>query len=444
MAAPQQKSITELATLIAEKTKQIEDGMKGQPGGDFTLTHGKAPLGMKMDASLEAVRDEMVEMMDELKARVLQPFGYMATLLLPNAALTVVFHCIYAFDIASHVPLTPGESITYEALASKCGMPLDDCRRVLQTAIAFRVFEEVDPSVSLRHNAVSAFFGVAPGARDICGLLTEEQVGPATKYVESIRRFPGSGEPGHSAAMILERFQRGLSNEAEKIKDPSKGLFDLVADDEKRVTRYRNAMGMSTRAPGYGYHFFLDTVPWSDAAQCPKTVVDIGGAGGDVCKQILTRHPNIDSATVLDLPEVVATAETPSELEGRLKFEPYNFLTQTVPKKGADAYIFRHIFHDWSDQYAVKIVKNLVPALKKGSKIWISEVVMPELSESTHIADQRRRGADLLMKVAYNGKERSKKGWEAVFAEADSRLRLVSVVQPKGAQDAVIEVVFDD
>lgn len=53
--------------------------------------------------------------------------------------------------------------------------------------------------------------------------------------------------------------------------------------------------------------------------------------------------------------------------------------------------MFRHIFHDWSDQYAAKILKNLVPALKKGSKIWISELVLSDLSDRNHTKDQMQR-----------------------------------------------------
>jgi len=46
------------------------------------------------------------------------------------------------------------------------------------------------------------------------------------------------------------------------------------------------------------------------------------------------------------------------------------------------------------------------------------------------------------MKVGFNGKERSRRGWENVFAEADKRFKIQSIVQPEGASDAVIEVLF--
>ncbi|KAI0431613.1 S-adenosyl-L-methionine-dependent methyltransferase [Xylaria sp. FL1042] len=319
-------------------------------------------------------------------------------------------------------------------------MPLDDIKRVVQTAIAFRIFEEAEPDVSVRHNSISGLFALAPGMKDVLGLLAEDNPNGARRFVESVRRFPGSGEPGHSALMMAERAERGLSND--QIADPSKGFFDLIADDEVRLTRFRNSMGMSTRAPGYAASYFLDNVPWGDAARCPRSIVDIAGAGGDLSKQILQRYPGVERATSVDLPEVVETAEIPEELEGRLNFAAYNFLTETMSLE-ADAYLFRHIFHDWSDQYAVKILKNLAPALKAGTRVWISEVVLPELNPANHLGDQRQRGADLMMKIGFNGKERSRHGWESILAEADQRFRIESIVQPEGAVDAVIEVVFD-
>lgn len=46
------------------------------------------------------------------------------------------------------------------------------------------------------------------------------------------------------------------------------------------------------------------------------------------------------------------------------------------------------------------------------------------------------------MKVGFNGKERSRRGWESVLVEADARFRIASIVQPEGATDSIIEIVF--
>ena len=48
------------------------------------------------------------------------------------------------------------------------------------------------------------------------------------------------------------------------------------------------------------------------------------------------------------------------------------------PVKDADVYLFRWIFHNWSDGYCIKILRNLVPALKNGAMIVINDNVLPE------------------------------------------------------------------
>ncbi|KAK5624951.1 hypothetical protein RRF57_000667 [Xylaria bambusicola] len=436
-----ERSISELAELIQKNAKILEDGTKGQRGINFSLTFTLSPAAPKLDASLEVAKAEAIEAADELKARLLGPFLYLGSLVLPVPPTIVICSCLYHFNIGSHIPLQPGSSITYEDLAARCGMPLDDLRRVVQAAVAYRIFEEDTPDISVKHNNISALFGLAPGMADVLNQLAEDNPAGAMKFVESLRRYPGSGEPGHSARMVAERAERGLSND--EVADPTKGFFDMIAEDTARVTQFRNMMDMTTKQPGYAASYLLDSVPWDDATRCPKAIVDIAGAGGDVSKQILRRYAGVEKATSVDLPEVVEIAEVPEDLQGRLNFAPYNFLTETMSHE-ADAYVFRHIFHDWSDQYAVKILKNLAPALRAGTRIWINEVVLPELSATDHINDQRQRSADIMMKIAFNGKERSRRGWENVFAEADKRFRIQSIVQPKGAIDSVIEVVFDD
>jgi len=44
----------------------------------------------------------------------------------------------------------------------------------------------------------------------------------------------------------------------------------------------------------------------------------------------------------------------------------------------AEVYYFRWIFHNWSDVYAIKILQNLVPALKPGAIILLNDGVLPE------------------------------------------------------------------
>lgn len=53
----------------------------------------------------------------------------------------------------------------------------------------------------------------------------------------------------------------------------------------------------------------------------------------------------------------------------------HDFLTPQ-PKE-ADVFLFRWIFHDWPDKYVIKILRNLVPVLKPGTRIVVNDGVMP-------------------------------------------------------------------
>ncbi|KAK7755829.1 hypothetical protein SLS62_002114 [Diatrype stigma] len=437
------RSISELASAIERSSQAIENGLKGTPGADFSLALGAPPV-LKLDPALEATRSELLETIDELRSRVLGPLGYFMATAWPTPSLLAVLHAIYTFDIASQIPLSPDAEVTYKDLGERCGLPEEDIRRVLQTAIAFRIFEEVSPDISVRHNAVSSVLAFS-GTKDIMGLLLEDNWPPAIRFSDSLKRFPGSGEPGHTAQMIAIRAKEaeaaGSNTIAGKFDDPSKGFFDYISTDEKRVTRFRGAMAFSHSSPAFFASHFVNSLPWAAEEQCPQAVVDIGGAGGELCQLILRTYPGVKKAVSLDLPEVVANVETPEDIKDRLEFGIYNFINEEVTRQ-ADAYVFRHIFHDWSDQYAAKILRNLLPALRPGNKIWLSEVVLPELSDKNHTRDQFQRCADLTMKIGFNGKERSKRDWTNLFASVDTRFRIANITRPDGAHDSVIEVTF--
>jgi hypothetical protein len=61
----------------------------------------------------------------------------------------------------------------------------------------------------------------------------------------------------------------------------------------------------------------------------------------------------------------------------QIKFMQHDFFTPQ-PIKGADVYLLRWILHNWTDDKSVEILKNLIPALKKGSKVLINDGCLPE------------------------------------------------------------------
>lgn len=105
--------------------------------------------------------------------------------------------------------------------------------------------------------------------------------------------------------------------------------------------------------------------------------VDVGGSTGHVSIQIARSNPEW-KFIVQDLPETVTLAKTqvPEDVRDRISFEVHDFWTEQ-PVRGADVYFFKTIFHDWSDTYSAKILRELIPALRAGARIIIADVCIP-------------------------------------------------------------------
>jgi len=132
-------------------------------------------------------------------------------------------------------------------------------------------------------------------------------------------------------------------------------------------------------------------------------------------------------------------AQLPKELSGRVSFMPHNFFDPQPVQ--ADVYIMRHICHNWSTENCAKIIKNLVPLMKPGSKILLVEVVvMPSNKEGSSIAERYMRNVDVTMLQMLNTQERSEEEWRRVVRAADVRLELLRIFKPKGSWDSIIEL----
>ena len=105
--------------------------------------------------------------------------------------------------------------------------------------------------------------------------------------------------------------------------------------------------------------------------------VDVGGSHGEVSIAIARRYPQL-SCIVQDMPATaeLGRAQLDEDLKDRVSFMAHDFWKEQ-PVRDADIYYFRWIFHDWSDKYSVKILRALIPALKKGAKIIINDVAIP-------------------------------------------------------------------
>ena len=93
------------------------------------------------------------------------------------------------------------------------------------------------------------------------------------------------------------------------------------------------------------------------------SIVDVGGGHGLLLATILAKNPHLKGA-LYDMPHVVAGAKNgPLEPVMERCTLASGDMFSSVPA-GADAYIMKHIIHDWPDEECIKILK----ACRKGGE----------------------------------------------------------------------------
>jgi hypothetical protein len=132
--------------------------------------------------------------------------------------------------------------------------------------------------------------------------------------------------------------------------------------------------------PGLEAEHLLESFDFSSLGQ-DALFVDVGGSHGAISISVARSCTNV-RCIVQDLPPTIAKVapNLPPDLKDRVSFMEHDFFLEQ-PIKDADVYYFRWIFHDWSDRYSLKILKALIPGLKAGARVIISDVCMPEYGQ---------------------------------------------------------------
>jgi cyclopropane fatty-acyl-phospholipid synthase-like methyltransferase len=99
----------------------------------------------------------------------------------------------------------------------------------------------------------------------------------------------------------------------------------------------------------------------------------------------------------------------------------------------ADAYIMKHIIHDWDDERSVKILQSIHRAMNVGGRVLLIETVVPEGNEPHY-----SKLLDLEMLVSPGGIERTAKEYAELFEKAGFKLtRIIPTKSPMCVIEAV-------
>jgi len=222
---------------------------------------------------------------------------------------------------------------------------------------------------------------------------------------------------------ILYSLETGKTGFEKAIGEP---IFDYLARHPEEASYFSEAMvgfhGGEPPAVAAAYDFSRF-----------KTVVDVGGATGNMLSAILSRHAG-PRGVLFDRPHVVHDAPALLKARGvseRVTIEAGDFFT-TVPA-GGDAYLFSHIIHDWNEDQCLTILGHCRKAIKPDGKLLIVETVLPA-GDTPHLGKLQ----DIVMLVVPGGQERTEAEYAALLGKAGFRL---TRVVPTASAVSVVEAV---
>jgi hypothetical protein len=168
-----------------------------------------------------------------------------------------------------------------------------------------------------------------------------------------------------------------------------------------------------------------------------RSIADVAGGHGSLLAGILRAHPGIQGVLV-DQPAVIEGARGAgllSEFEraGRCQLVGGDFFQALPP--GLDAYLFKWILHDWSDEE----VKRILTVVRKaagapGHKLLVVEMVVDPVPARGLTA----RMLDMAMLTTTGGRERTAQEYAELFAATGFELkRVVPTMSPFSIVEAV-------
>ncbi|KAI1323402.1 putative O-methyltransferase [Xylariaceae sp. FL0255] len=312
-------------------------------------------------------------------------------------------HAIMRFRLAEAIPV--GGQATFQELAESSDLNETHIRKLLRFAMTQHIFCEPQPGV-VAHTAASRLLVEDQRLSNWLRFSTDELWHASYETANAMEKFPGLEEPNKSGFALAN--------------NTNQSMFQYYQEHPDRQERFAAAMGFFAKRPGLEPEHVVDNYPWSDICD-GGTVVDVGGSCGLISIAIARKFPkllfivqDLDARVIED-----TTLQRPLELSDQ------------QPVRGGEVYFLRAVLHNWSDIYAIKILRALVPALKPSAKALLNELVIPELNTNMPATQAARvRGNDLNMLTLQNGGDRELTQWDRLVTNAHLGFRFHSGHQP--------------
>jgi precorrin-6B methylase 2 len=147
-------------------------------------------------------------------------------------------------------------------------------------------------------------------------------------------------------------------------------------------------------------------------------IVDVGGGLGTLLVEVLSRYPALEG-TLFDRPSVIVQAKTAlagAPERSRMGLCGGDFFEALPPD--ADAYVLKHVLHNWSDAQAECLLRHCVAGLRPGGKVLIVEgLLLPgNIRDATRLFDLE------MFVLCGAGRERTKPEFRGLLGRSGLRL----------------------
>ncbi|KAM4065173.1 o-methyltransferase [Hirsutella rhossiliensis] len=425
----QQSNLLELARRITAETEKLETYVRnnGLPEPSFAL--GAPDCLPRLPADMQRCRQEIIHATKELETLVRGPKETVRWTIW-NCLDTLSLQIINGYGIARLVPVDSPIPLT--ELQAKTSLDPINLARVLRHAMTNYIFHEPEPGL-IAHTAASRELAQDAALQDWVGFNGEDLFPSAAKVLDSLKAHP------EATSLTTTGFNFAFDTIG---KEP---MFVTFGKDGARARRMGGAMASLTEGEGYEVDHFKDNYDMSEIDEKGGTFVDIGGSHGFVCVDLAKKWKKM-TFVVQDLPKTVDSAPKPvcddESVAARIQLQAHDFFEEQ-PVKGADVYFFRWIIHNYSTPYAVKLLKNLVPALKPGSRVVINDHCLRDPGAEKPWDEKLIRGMDMVMLTLLNAQEREEHEFRALFRAADERFVFKGVTRTEGCRMSIIEAVWE-
>ncbi|KAK4691124.1 hypothetical protein P7C71_g5810, partial [Lecanoromycetidae sp. Uapishka_2] len=214
-------------------------------------------------------------------------------------------------------------------------------------------------------------------------------------------------------------------------------LFPWLIQRPAKLTNFLNMLEGWREGRVFWYDFFpVEELLFKDfkKGEDSALLVDVAGGHGYDLQAFANRFPGRGPLVLQDLPPVIDDIKELHPDVARMKYD----FTTPQPIKGAKAYYFRSICHDYSDDKCRELLSNTIAAMKPGySRVLINDWVLPDTGSPLLPAL-----LDIQMMAVLSGMERTESQWKELLDSVGLR---ISKIWNSGKEvEGLIEAVHID